>query len=81
MNESIVKPVAVREFPEDFARRCLRASSAVAGYMEEAEVELETPITDLMVDLLHLAHANGLNCEALMERVAMHHVEELEGEV
>ena len=44
---------------------------------QSMEDEIDNVITDLMADLLHLAHRNGLCTDTLLRRATMHY----EGEI
>ena len=42
--------------------------------------ELETDITDLITNLLHYAHTEGLNTEEILTRAGYHFTQEIEEE-
>lgn len=57
--------------PEQSAREALQIVLDYWG--AQGETELETAITDLMVDLMHLARMNGCDAEEMLEKARRHH--------
>ena len=45
---------------------------------QDIDAELDDVISDLIADLLHLARANGLSPDAMLQRAEMHYMEETE---
>ncbi|MBP1054027.1 hypothetical protein J6397_28105 [Rhodococcus qingshengii] len=79
LGEDLPRPeVDVTGHAESAAVRALSVVSAVAPYAEAADddADFETPISDLVANLRHLAAALGVDWDAVNRHAAGHYAEE-----